>query len=171
MEQWCVVKDYPKYRISTLGRIRSSRGLLKPVKHVGGYLYINLYGDKGHKQVSVHRLVAEAFIKNPDNRPNIDHINRDPSDNRVENLRWCNQSENLLNPLTIAYRSLMIDGRRAVDVARDNGVPKETFYRRIRRGWSAQEASVVPPKIYTSLKRKLKMKRTGSTEGRVVPSV
>lgn len=172
LEDWfLVIKDYPRYSVNQLGSVKGPKGILRPVKNSNGYLYVSLYNDKGCTRKQIHRLVAETFIPNPDNKPNVDHIDRDPFNNRVDNLRWCTQSENLLNPLTIAYRSLMIGDRRAVDIAFDNGIPKETFYRRMRQGWSLSEASVVPPKCYTSKKRKLKMDKMNSTEGRVVPSV
>lgn len=58
-----------------------------------GYYVLNIKG----KNVNVHRLVAEAFIPNPDNLPVVDHINRIRTDNRVENLRWVGLSENALN--------------------------------------------------------------------------
>ena len=53
-----------------------------------------------HKDVRVHRLVAETFIPNLENKPCIDHINTIKTDNRVENLRWVTHQENMLNPLT-----------------------------------------------------------------------
>lgn len=52
---------------------------------------------QGRKNLLVHRLIAETFVANPDNRPEVDHSNRDRSDNRMENLRWATRSENQRN--------------------------------------------------------------------------
>ena len=59
-----------------------------------------LYKNKKRNTVKVHRLVANAFIPNPDNKPQIDHINTVKDDNRVCNLRWCTEKENSNNPIT-----------------------------------------------------------------------
>lgn len=58
------------------------------------------YYDGDKKYISIHRLVAENFIPNPQNKPCIDHINTIKTDNRVDNLRWVTHKENMLNPIT-----------------------------------------------------------------------
>lgn len=59
-----------------------------------GYMQIQLWNSGKRKPFSVHRLVAEAFIPNPDNLPQVNHINEDKSDNHVDNLEWCNNQQN-----------------------------------------------------------------------------
>lgn len=96
------------YQVSNMGRVRSLdhtihrtdgttafyRGrILTPV----GRPYLNVSLSKGPQleRPRIHRLVAEAFIPNPDNLPCIDHIDSDKKNNRVENLRWCSHAENM----------------------------------------------------------------------------
>jgi len=62
-----------------------------------GYLQVGLYQNGRHKNYKIHRLIAEHYIPNPDNRKEVDHINRNKKDNRIENLRWVTRSENNLN--------------------------------------------------------------------------
>lgn len=79
---------------------RAKAGNLKIYNRDGRYM-VTLYKNKTSCNKYVYRLVALAFLANPNNYPMVDHINRDTSDNRVENLRWCTCSQNLHN--SIAY--------------------------------------------------------------------
>ena len=107
-EIWKPIRDYEGlYEVSNLGRIKRLENdknrkekILKPYKNKLGYLCINLYRDNKVKQMYVHRLVAIAFIPNPENKPCIDHINTIRNDNRIENLRWVTYKENMNNELT-----------------------------------------------------------------------
>jgi len=101
------VKDFPNYLIYEDGRVFSKKRnrFLKPRDDGHGYNKVILYGEI-KKQFKVHRLVAEHYIPNPENKLEVDHINRIRSDNRVENLRWTTKSENQQN--TIARKSNLL---------------------------------------------------------------
>ena len=94
-----MIKDiinFENYQISDDGRVwsKKSNKWLKPID-VNGYKKTSLYKNGKEYQRLVHRLVAEAFIPNPNNYDEINHINEDKSDNRVENLEWCTTSYNI----------------------------------------------------------------------------
>ena len=90
-----------KYKVSNLGNVKSlidSHGnprekILKQIKDKFGYLHVILCKNGNIKNCKVHRLVAKAFIPNPNNLPTVNHINEDKTDNRVYNLEWMNMSQ------------------------------------------------------------------------------
>jgi len=94
------VKDFPNYLIYEDGRVWNKRGkgrFMKNSDNGTGYLRAHLVNKNGMKNKYIHRLVAEHYIPNPENKLQVDHINRDKSDCRVENLRWVTRSENTQN--------------------------------------------------------------------------
>ena len=97
IEQW--EKIYSGYLISTCGNVDSvkykSRRRLKSAINKRGYLYVTLQIGGKPKYCAIHRLVAQAFIPNPHNLPQVNHLNGIKTDNRVENLEWCTASENM----------------------------------------------------------------------------
>ena len=94
------VIGFPNYLIYSDGRVWSGwKGgrFLKPNIPPGEYSQVDLYNDGKRTIMRNHRLVAEAYIPNPENKRCVDHINRDQSDNRLENLRWVTHCENRQN--------------------------------------------------------------------------
>lgn len=143
-EKWRSIPDYEGiYEVSSWGRVRSldriysriiygktimqsSKGrMLKQITNIGGYLYVNLCKADGRKRVFVHRLVASAFIHNADNLPIINHKDRNPQNNRVENLEWCSYRYNTI------YKDAHILGkvklRKAVEQLTLNGEHVASF--------------------------------------------
>lgn len=102
-EIWKPVVGYEgMYEVSNLGNIKSlnyngtrEKRVMKPTDFGGGYLRVKLWKNKTPKLFFVHRLVAQAFIPNPDNLPEINHKDENPSNNRVENLEWCDRKYNI----------------------------------------------------------------------------
>ena len=97
-EKWEIIENYPNYFISTFGRIKSAKNnkILKPYVTKRGYSYIMLSKNGKVKNFQVHRLVAKTFIDNPLNKPCVNHIDFNPSNNNVDNLEWVTHSENCL---------------------------------------------------------------------------
>lgn len=107
-EQW---KEFlTGYFVSTVGNVdstkRGNRQRLKPRRNRNGYLAVRLYINGVRKLFTIHRLVAQAFIPNPEDKPQINHINGVKTDNRVENLEWCTQAENNHHAYVTGLRAL-----------------------------------------------------------------
>lgn len=116
-EIWMPISGFEGlYEVSNLGRVKSlervnyypdgrihqrkKEKLLSTKPDKRGYISVVLCKDGKIYPHCLHRLVAEAFIPNPEGKPNVDHIDTNPSNNMVDNLRWVTQQENALNPLT-----------------------------------------------------------------------
>lgn len=91
------IEDYPRYSVNKKGDVRNdlTGRMLKRRTSGKGYFCYNLYNDEGNKNKTIHRLVAQAFIPNPNNLPMVDHIDADKSNNNVDNLRWVTNYQNL----------------------------------------------------------------------------
>lgn len=98
-EKWLPVIGWERsYEVSNYGNVRNKNGILMGKwLNEHGYPLVRLtnLSNKQRKLYRVHRLVAEAFLPNPDKKPNVNHINCNREDNRVANLQWCTQKENV----------------------------------------------------------------------------
>ena len=140
-EVWKPIKGYEGlYEVSNTGKVRSldhvtevhrsgktymcpHKGAeLKPVRRQHGYLGVMLYGKGGHetrgfKTFSVHRLVAEAFVPNPRGLLEVNHIDEDKTNNRVENLEWVTKRENVNHGTAQSRRAKKaINGKKSVAI-------------------------------------------------------
>lgn len=95
-----IFSEYP-YPI----RRKGSDRLVKECVNLAGYVVCSL----NSKQYKKHRIIAQQFIPNPSNLPQVDHINHDKTDNRLENLRWVNQSENQRNKSGRVHQYVFLD--------------------------------------------------------------
>lgn len=124
-EEWKSIKGYEGlYMVSNLGRVKSLCGfngheyvkrekILNPYKQKAGKNYhrsvVKLFKDGNRKDFKVHRLVADAFIPNPELKSNINHIDGNPLNNRVDNLEWCTQKENVIHAIDTDLSVRVID--------------------------------------------------------------
>ena len=161
-EEWKPIKGYEGlYEISNWGRVKSLLGwnghkyiqrerILDPYKQQSNKYYsrsvVKLTKDNKTKDFKVHRLVAEAFIPNPDNYTVVNHIDGNSLNNKVENLEWCTQKVNIkhaINNELIITRIKTIDRETMVELLNNNftydeiaemlGVSKGTIFNYIRK--------------------------------------
>ena len=99
MELWLTIKGFDNYKVSTLGRVQNSKTgkILIPFTTKNGYQMVSPSRGGTSSKLYVHRLVAEAFIPTKNTTLQVNHINGNKLDNRLENLEWCTSSENHLH--------------------------------------------------------------------------
>ena len=98
-EIWKEIDGFQTYSVSDLGRVRNDETMkiLKGGKGANGYIVVSLCKNGVKKTHCIHRLIAIAFIPNPDGKPCVDHRDNDKNDNRAMSLRWCTNEENNRN--------------------------------------------------------------------------
>lgn len=103
MEKWKTITTHTNYEVSSLGRVRNktTNEFKHSTPNPQGYVNLTLYSNGVGKTFVVHRLVAEYFIPNPDNKPLVNHIDACRHNNFTENLEWCTQSENMKHMVNI----------------------------------------------------------------------
>lgn len=112
------IKNFDNYFITNTGDVYSRNykqtgrlKKLKPMVDINGYLTIDLFQNGKRFNKKIHRLVAEAFIPNPDKKPCINHINGKHNCNCVENLEWCTYNENMLHSYRVLHRKSVWQGK------------------------------------------------------------
>lgn len=162
IEEWRDIDGYDgRYQVSNLGNVRmtrtynSSHGIVhkinKTVLFKPGYcgrdkLYkaVGLIKNGKRCRHRVHRLVADAFIPNPNNYPFVDHINRDKTDNRVENLRWVDGCTNRRNCDFNLFFTINGETKILEDWCNDYGIRRSTVKYRLKKGMDIIDALTKP---------------------------
>ena len=99
VETFVEIEGFEKYEVSNLGKVRNIKSgrLLKPVLDKYGYLKHCLYGHDKKKYLLLHRIIATAFIDNPEEKPQVNHIDENKTNNDLSNLEWCTVKENIIH--------------------------------------------------------------------------
>lgn len=154
-EIWKDIRGYEGlYQVSNLGRIKSTSPGLKFVKgspselimkqslSSSGYLHVQLYKAHVPATVLVHKVVAQAFIDNPEGKPEVNHIDSDRTNNRVSNLEWATKSENMKHSFNRGYHvSPMLNRKGAMNTNSKKIIQYDLSGNEIRRWTGIAEAA------------------------------
>ena len=126
-EIWKDVQEFENYQISSFGRVKGKYGILKP-QFDRNYYHVTLFKNGKRKIKFVHRLVAEAFIPNPNNLPQVNHIDGVKTNNNLSNLEWISCKGNALHAFRLGLRNPHDGGTsKKIDVYYKNGIFYKTF--------------------------------------------
>lgn len=121
---WVKISRNNNYSINENGEVRNdiTGNIKKPtLNKSNGYLYFDLYDSNKRSKVSLHRLVAEAFIPNPNNKPTVDHKDGNRQNNSIDNLRWASYSEQNSRFDTSGVRSQRIKATHYKEIRKKRG--------------------------------------------------
>lgn len=118
-------KNYEISKCGIIRRVNKTKSFSYPKGTINkkGYLMVSIYLD-GYKQVLLHRLVAKNFIPNPENKPQINHINGIKTDNRIENLEWCTCKENIQHAVKNNLISDRSGEKNNISKLKNSDIPK-----------------------------------------------
>lgn len=162
-EVWKDIKDYEGlYQVSNVGNVKSMdrniirNGKLSKIKSkickkyitkTGNYVEVELYKNSKKLRKKLHRLVAEAFISNPENKPQVNHINGIKTDNRVENLEWCTARENTVHAIK---NKLNVVGRHCKENPHNKKVNQYSIKGEYIKTWDSMRDAEIRLGIYRS---------------------
>lgn len=126
-DEWVQIPGFTKYFVNDMGKVRNSNGQILKARPIGrrGYLAVRICRDRKTKILYVHRLVAEAFIPNPENKPIVNHLDGDKKNNDVSNLAWSTYSENLQHAYDLGLRKPNTSRNSGMFVKGSNINPKK----------------------------------------------
>ena len=137
------IPKHPKYLVSNHGNVmnKKTKRILKPYLTNRGYLTVGFWVDEKKKRLSIHRLVASAFLENPKNLPEVNHLNGCKTDNNLCNLEWSSGSANvshafqtglhqtkLSREMVLRVRELRSKGKTLRETGKNLGVSHSTIW-------------------------------------------